>query len=187
MKDQGNKAFSAKKYDEAIDLFTQAIAIDPTNHVLFSNRSAAQAGKKQWGPALEDAEQTIKVNPTWGKGYARKGAALHGARRFDEAIAAYEEGLKVEDSAALRKGLEEVKDAKGKRTCTPYLHYLIMIVEREDIGLNDSGGMGFGKMFSDPNLIGKLAANPRTAKHLADPSFMQKLRMFQSNPGLANK
>ena len=35
--------------------------------------------------------------------------------------------------------------------------------------------MGLGKMFSDPNLFGKLAANPRTSKHLADPSFVQKV------------
>lgn len=52
---------------------------------------------------------------------------------------------------------------------------------------NASGGMGLGKMFSDPSLIAKLATNPRTAKHLADPAFMQKLKMFQSNPILANK
>ena len=34
LKDEGNKAFAAKDYDKAIDLFTQALAIDPTNHVL---------------------------------------------------------------------------------------------------------------------------------------------------------
>lgn len=56
LKDQGNKAFQAKDYDAAIDLFTGAIELDPQNHVLFSNRSAAKAGKKQWVAALEDAE-----------------------------------------------------------------------------------------------------------------------------------
>lgn len=164
LKDQGNKAFSAKDYDKAIELFTAAIALDPSNHVLFSNRSAAKAGKKQWAPALEDAEQCIKLNSSWSKGYARKGAALHGARRYDEAIEAYEAGLRLEDSPALRKGLQEVKDAKGKDASEPF---------------------GLGKLFADPNLIGKLATNPRTQKHLADPSFMQKLKLFQQNPGLA--
>ena len=53
------------------------------------------------------------MNPSWAKGYARKGAALHGARRYDDAIAAYEAGIKLEDSATLRKGLQEVQDAKG--------------------------------------------------------------------------
>lgn len=60
--------------------------------------------------------QCVTLNPTWGKGYARKGAALHGARRFDEAIAAYEKGIEYEDSPALRKGLQEVKDAQGPLT-----------------------------------------------------------------------
>ena len=57
LKNQGNKAFAAKDYDTAIDLFSKAIDIDPSNHVLFSNRSAAKAGKKDWSAALEDAEQ----------------------------------------------------------------------------------------------------------------------------------
>jgi tetratricopeptide (TPR) repeat protein len=57
LKDQGNKAFQAKEYDSAISLFSQAIALDPQNHVLYSNRSAAKAGKKQWASALEDAEE----------------------------------------------------------------------------------------------------------------------------------
>jgi stress-induced-phosphoprotein 1 len=57
--------------------------------------------------------QTIRLNPSWSKGYARKGAALHGSGQLDEAIAVYEAGLKVEDSDVLKKGLKEVKEAKG--------------------------------------------------------------------------
>jgi hypothetical protein len=51
----------------------------------------------------------------------------------------------------------------------------------------DSAGdaTGLGKMFADPNLLGKLAANPKTAKHLADPSFVRQLQLLQSNPNLA--
>lgn len=62
LKDQGNKAFQAKDYDKAIDLFSQAIALDPNNFVLFSNRSAAKAGKRQWAAALEDAEQVCTIH-----------------------------------------------------------------------------------------------------------------------------
>ncbi|KAJ3836336.1 activator of Hsp70 and Hsp90 chaperone [Lentinula raphanica] len=166
LKDQGNKAFAAKDWDKAIDLFSQAIALDGSNHVLYSNRSAAHAGKKEWAAALKDAEKCIEINPKWSKGYARKGAALHGSKSFDEAIAAYEAGLEIEDSAPLRKGLQEVKDAKAF-----------------DLqGQNDQNP--FASMFADPNLIGKLASNPRTSKHLADPSFVQKLQFYQRNPQL---
>jgi stress-induced-phosphoprotein 1 len=130
LKDLGNKAFAVKDYDKAIDLFSQAIAADQKNHVLWSNRSAAKAGKKDWSGALADADevcfsylipilfqpngvQCVKLNPSWGKGWARKGAALHGARNYDEAITAYNTGLALEDSPALRKGLQEVQEARG--------------------------------------------------------------------------
>lgn len=56
-KKQGNEAFQAKKYDEAIELFSKGLNLDPDNHVLWSNRSAAKAGKRDWSAALEDAEQ----------------------------------------------------------------------------------------------------------------------------------
>lgn len=56
----------------------------------------------------------MTLNPKWGKGWARKGAALHGAKKYDEAVAAYQSGLAVEDSPAIRKGLQEVQDAKCK-------------------------------------------------------------------------
>lgn len=46
----------------------------------------------------------------------------------------------------------------------------------------DGPGMGMGKIFSDPGLIGKLAANPKTAPLLSDASFMAKLRQIQANP-----
>ena len=43
-------------------------------------------------------------------------------------------------------------------------------------------GAGINKMFNDPNLIQKLAANPKTSSFLADPTFMTKLQEIQKNP-----
>lgn len=39
---KGNAAFSAGKFEEAIEHFTEGIEVAPENHVLFSNRSAAK-------------------------------------------------------------------------------------------------------------------------------------------------
>jgi Flp pilus assembly protein TadD len=39
----GNAAFSAGRYSDAVGHFSDAIALDGDNHVLYSNRSAAQA------------------------------------------------------------------------------------------------------------------------------------------------
>ena len=62
LKAEGNKAFAAKDYDRAIDLFSTALDLDQNNFVLWSNRSAAKAGKRDWDGALEDAEQ-VRATP----------------------------------------------------------------------------------------------------------------------------
>ena len=51
----------------------------------------------------------------------------------------------------------------------------------------DDPGVGIGKMFSDPNLLGKLASNPKTSHLLKDEGFVAQLKMIQQNPQLAGK
>jgi stress-induced-phosphoprotein 1 len=74
-KAKGNAAFSAGRFDEAAKHFTDAIALAPTNHVLYSNRSAALASLHRYSDALADAERTVEIKPDWAKGYSRLGAA----------------------------------------------------------------------------------------------------------------
>ncbi|KAK7416761.1 Hsp90 cochaperone [Neonectria magnoliae] len=170
LKALGNKAIAEKNFDEAVDKFTQAIAVQPENHILYSNRSAAYASKRDWDNALQDAEQTTQLKPDWAKGWGRKGAALHGKGDLLGANDAYEEGLKHDASnAQLKNGLASVKKAMEAEVGGPAE------------GLGDPMG-GLGQMFNDPNLIQKLAKNPKTSSFLADPSFMAKLQSVQKNP-----
>lgn len=92
MKEQGNAALTAGKFDEAVDCYTKAINLDKSNHVLYSNRSAAflKAGRLQ--EALADAEETIRVNPSWPKGYSRKGAVLFALDKLEDAFNCYNKG-----------------------------------------------------------------------------------------------
>ncbi|KAL6794825.1 hypothetical protein GGI42DRAFT_363251 [Trichoderma sp. SZMC 28013] len=162
LKALGNKAIAEKNFDEAIDKFTQAIALQPENHILYSNRSAAYASKKQWDNALKDAEKTTEIKPDWPKGWGRKGAALHGMNDLFGAMDAYEAGLKHDpNNAQLKSGLASVEK----------------VLPGADGGVDP-----FGKMLKDPKLIQKLASNPKTSSLLADPTFMAKLQQLQKNP-----
>ncbi|MCJ1223816.1 Hsp90 cochaperone [Toensbergia leucococca] len=169
LKAEGNKAFAAKKFDEAIEKFSQAIELEPNNHVLYSNRSGAYASLKDFDKALEDAEKTIEIKPDWAKGWGRKGSALHGTGDLLSANDAFEEALKLDPANAQAKsGLSAVKraiDAEAKA---------------DGIGGDPSGGLG--NLFNDPQMIQKLASNPKTSSLLADPSFMAKLQKLRQNP-----
>ncbi|KAI5865678.1 hypothetical protein GGS23DRAFT_553709 [Durotheca rogersii] len=168
LKALGNQAIADKNFDEAVDAFTKAIALDPTNHILYSNRSAAFASKKDWASALKDAEKTTELKPDWPRGWGRKGAALHGSGDLLGAHDAYEEGLKHDpNNAGLKNSLASVQRAMEQDAGA-------------GLGADPTGGLG--KMFNDPSLLQKLMNNPKTSSYLADPSFVAKLQAIQKNP-----
>jgi stress-induced-phosphoprotein 1 len=78
-----------------VDHFSAAIQLDASNHVYFSNRSAAYASLQDYRKALADAQKTVELKPEWAKGYSRLGAGHHGLRQWDDAAAAYSKGEAV--------------------------------------------------------------------------------------------
>lgn len=67
LKTQGNEALKQNNLAEAIQLYTEAIGLDPDNHILYSNRSAAYAKDEKFDLALTDAEKTVELKPDWAK------------------------------------------------------------------------------------------------------------------------
>jgi len=117
-KNKGNAEYSKGNNEEAIKLYSKAIECDPSNHVLYSNRSAAYFALYQWNKALEDAEKCISAKPDWGKGYFRKGSVLVELKRYPEAVDVYKMGLKMDPSNTdLKTKLNEAEDLK--RTYRP--------------------------------------------------------------------
>ncbi|KAL2358502.1 hypothetical protein BJ546DRAFT_12804 [Cryomyces antarcticus] len=170
LKAEGNKLFAEKDFQGAVEKFTQAIEAEPTNHVLYSNRSGAYASLKGFDKALEDANKVTEIKPDWAKGWGRKGAALHGTGDLIGALDAYEEALKLDPANAQAKsGLASVQRA--------------IDAEAKEDGFNggDASG-GLGGMFNDPQLYQKLASNPKTSGLLGDAEFMAKLQRLKSNP-----
>jgi len=165
-KTAGNVALQAGKISEAIANYTKAIDLDGSNHVYYSNRSAAYLKKGEGNNALEDATSCIALNPQFPKGYSRKGAALHALKRYNDSIAAYNEGLeKFPTDAGLKKGFDDVTREKDQPP-------------------PGTGGVPPGGGLFSPTMLAQMAMDPRFKKYLEDSSVMAKIKMVQQNPNL---
>ena len=162
----GNAALQKGNTTEAIEQYTKAINADGSNHVYFSNRSAAYLKKGDAHNALEDANACIGLNPQFAKGYSRKGAALHALKRYNDSIAAYNDGLeKFPSDSGLKKGLEDVTQ------------------EKDGPPMGAGGGPEAPGLFS-PQMMAQLALDPRMRPYLNDPDVMAKIQLVQNNPSM---
>ncbi|KAL3006842.1 hypothetical protein AAZX31_08G300200 [Glycine max] len=110
-----NEAFNARKFSQAIDLYTQAIELNSQNAVYFSNRAFAHLRLEEYGSAIQDATKAIEIDPKYSKGYYRRGAAHLGLGKFKEALKDFQQVKKMcpNDPDATKK-LKECEKAVMK-------------------------------------------------------------------------
>ncbi|CAH1163307.1 unnamed protein product [Phaedon cochleariae] len=105
---QSNAACQNGDFATAVSLYTDALQLDPSNHILFSNRSAARLKQGLFSQALQDAITARDLCPTWPKAYYRQGVALQCLGRHGDALAAFSQGLGQDPSSQqLLAGLVE--------------------------------------------------------------------------------
>ncbi|KAL1214118.1 Hsp70-Hsp90 organizing protein 3 [Cardamine amara subsp. amara] len=161
-KSKGNAAFSSGDYATAINHFTEAINLSPTNHVLYSNRSAAYASLHRYKKALSDAKKTIELKPDWSKGYSRLGAAYIGLSQFKDATDAYTKGLEIDpNNETLKSGLADA--SSRPRASNPFVD-----------------------AFQGPEMWTKLTADPGTRVYLQQDDFVKTMQEIQKNSNNLN-
>ena len=69
-KNLGNAEFKKGNYGKAIQYYTEAVAIQPTEQIL-SNRAASYIAIKEYKKALDDCKAAIRINPDFARVYKR--------------------------------------------------------------------------------------------------------------------
>ncbi|KZV56291.1 serine/threonine-protein phosphatase 5-like [Dorcoceras hygrometricum] len=115
LKSLANEAFKARKYSQAIDLYTQAIEVNSDNAVYWANRAFAHTKLEEYGSAIQDATKAIEIDSRYSKGYYRRGAAYMAMGKFKEALKDFQQVKKISpnDPDATKK-LKECEKAVMK-------------------------------------------------------------------------
>ena len=111
-KAQGNKSMQQKDYKAAIDFYSKAINLAPTNPIYLSNRAAAYSASHQHAEASTDAELAVAADPKYTKAWSRLGLARFALGDAKGSMEAYEKGIEYEGnggSDAMKKGYETAK------------------------------------------------------------------------------
>ena len=109
----GNRAFASREFQEAINLYSQAIAADPLDKTLFANRSAAYLAQGRAEEAYQDALKAVKLSEgKWTKAFYRMGCAALARMENKDALMAFNAGLQLEP---LNEELRKKQKVANKR------------------------------------------------------------------------
>lgn len=114
LKDQGNKLFGAKDFENARQVYLQAVEEDSSLVSLFTNLAACEIYMKRYQEALQFTAKARIVDPEWIKTYFREGEAYNALEQYAEAAGSFWECLKREPNNKLFKDLFNIAMAKGK-------------------------------------------------------------------------
>ncbi|KAG6285063.1 hypothetical protein E4U09_007506 [Claviceps aff. purpurea] len=196
LKSKGNAAMAQKDYPVAIDFYTQALKIHPSNAVFLSNRAAAHSAAKDHASARTDAEAAVAVDPSYTKAWSRLGLARFAMGDAKGAMEAYSQGIEHEGnggSEAMKKGYETAKrrvdemqaDGVSLPRSSPGAGGMPDLSSLASMfGGGGAGGAGGGGAGGMPDL-GSIMSNPMFASMaqnlMSNPDLMSNL---MSNPGL---
>lgn len=85
LKEAGNKAYGAKDFDKAIELYSQAIMCKP-DPVYYSNRAACYNAMHDWDKVIEDTTAAINLDPEYIKALNRRANAFDHQGKYSEAL-----------------------------------------------------------------------------------------------------
>lgn len=191
LKSKGNAAMAQKDYRKAVELYTQALGLNPTNAVFLSNRAAAHSAAKDHTSAKSDAEAAVAIDPAYTKAWSRLGLARFALGDAKGAMEAYGKGIEYEGSGgsdAMKKGFETAKRRVEE-----------MEVEEESLprsspGISPGPGGAGGGMPDFGNLASMLGGGgaggaggmPDLGAIMNNPMFASMAQNLMSNPDMMN-
>jgi len=92
----GLKIYKVGDYEEAINLFDDALKLDPSNYEILNQKGVILDKMDKYEEALKIYDQAIKLNPTQTKAYYNKGLLLKDLKKLDEAMESFDKVTEID-------------------------------------------------------------------------------------------
>lgn len=113
-KELGNEFFKKGDFSTAVKHYSEAIARNPDDPKLYSNRAACYTKLAAFDLGLKDCDMCTKLDEKFIKGWIRKGKILQGMQQPSKALSAYQKAMEIDPTNA--EALE------GYRACATAVH-----------------------------------------------------------------
>lgn len=119
MKAAGNKAYGAKDYPRAIELYGKAIICKP-DPVFYSNRAACYNVQNNWEKVVEDTSAALAMDSEYVKALNRRALAYEQLGKFSEALLDFTASCIIDSFSnevsrnSLERLLKKVAESKSK-------------------------------------------------------------------------
>ncbi|KAG5466985.1 hypothetical protein LSCM1_01163 [Leishmania martiniquensis] len=124
LREEGNEAFKAGRYHEAIRFYTQAIELDPDSEFLYTNRSFAYFNIKEFEKSAADAAKAVEINANFFKGHYRLGLAQMSLNDFGRAMESLRKAWALAPDAnkeLIRVAMAKCESKMARAPATPLL------------------------------------------------------------------
>ena len=97
---QGNVLMMLGQVDRAIEIYADAIKLNPNNIYTYNNRGSAYGSKNSFDRAIADYTRAIGLSPNYAEAYLNRGVAYGTKGDYDRAIADYTRAIELKPDFA---------------------------------------------------------------------------------------
>eukprot|EP00794_Sanderia_malayensis_P009028 gene9028-9995_t len=118
LKDQGNRLFAARQYEDAIGCYSKAITKNPNAATFYTNRALCYMKLQSWQKVITDCQKALELDSKSVKGYFFLGQAYLEQSNYDDAITSFKRALDLAKDQKLNFGddiASGIRQAKKKR------------------------------------------------------------------------
>ncbi|XP_065065668.1 E3 ubiquitin-protein ligase CHIP-like isoform X2 [Rhopilema esculentum] len=121
LKEQGNRLFAARQYEDAAACYSKAISQNPSAAIYYTNRALCFLKLQSWTKVVTDCQKAIELDPKSVKGYYFLGQAHLEQKNYDDSITNFKRAHDLARDQKLNFGddiASEIRIAKKQRWST---------------------------------------------------------------------